>query len=127
MSALTTLLTTRIENDLIAYEPQRQAVEDAAADFLNLNKKPYQTLNTALARTDTVHDIMVNELAANNLYPWVSPRLAAIAFEGLFEASVAVWLAAGPPQNPAQLRPGVARFVSLQVRAFAAAIGDRLP
>jgi len=127
MSALTNLLKNRITNELVSYEPNRQLVEDAALDLFNLNKKPYQTLNNALARTDAVHTVIAAQLAAGNLYKWVSPRLAAIAFEGVFDASVAVWLAAGPPP-PASLtplRPGVERFVDLQVRLFAAALGDQ--
>ena len=127
MSALTSLLKTRITGDLAAYEPNRQAVEDAALNLFNLNKKPYQTLNNALGRTDAVHTVIAAELAAGNLYKWISPRLAAVVFEGVFDASVAVWLAAGPPPpaSASPLRPAVERFVDLQVRLFAAAIGDR--
>jgi hypothetical protein len=127
MSALTTLLKNRIVADLTAYEPIRKTVEDAALDLVNLNKAPYQTLNNALTRMAAVHTTIAAELTAGNLYKWVSPRLAAVAFEGVFEASVAVWLAAGPPpaSSPTPLRPGVDRFVDWQVRLFAAAIGDQ--
>jgi hypothetical protein len=124
MSTLTVFLENQIKNTLLGFEPAREAVKDAAIDLANLDEAPYTALNGALARMASTHIAIKTALAAGNLFAWVSPRLAAVAFEGVFETCLGVWLAAGAPSNPTVLRPGVDRFVDWQVRMFAAAIGD---
>ena len=127
MSALTTTLESRITDALKLYQATggTDAVKETVTDLFNLDETAGYTLaNHALARMMQAHIDIRNARDAGDLYAWVSPRFAAVAFEGVFEACVGVWLANGVPADPTTLRPSVERFVRSQVRMFAAIIGD---
>jgi hypothetical protein len=97
----------------------------AADTILNPSTNPYPALAFANARLEDVTSQIQTELSGGNVAPWVVPRIAAVLFEGIFEASVAFWIARGQPTPATSLKPEVERFVKLQVRFFTAMLGAK--
>jgi hypothetical protein len=124
MSALTQFLEDHIVSALQDYQQSNVDVKGVAIDLINPDEPPYVAVNHALARMSVVHTEIQNARDAGDLYPWVLPRFASMAFEGIFETCVGVWLVAGQSAQPTQLKPSVHRFIKSQVRMFAAVIGD---
>jgi hypothetical protein len=127
MSALVQSLEAEITDALTSYQQdgRRQDVKDALLDLVNPNEGPYLAISQALARMDNAHNEIRAAIAAGKTYPWISPRLAAMAFEGIFECCVGAWLAAGEPQDPVRLKPGVQQFINWQMQLFGATLGAR--
>jgi len=146
--SLTSDLVKIVKDELLDYEKNRELIKELAVDFLNPdsladvsmpNPAPppanipsgaYTVLTDIVARIASVHFTIKSAQTANNskVYRWVSPRLAAIAFEGVHNSCMAVWMAAGPAvpaANPPGLRPSVERFVNWQVGLFVATIEGR--
>jgi hypothetical protein len=125
MASLTQSLEAQITDALVMFQGSggKDAVKDALIGLVNPDEPPYVTMNQALARMAAAHTLIQTARDAGDTFAWVSPRFAAAAFEGIFESCVGVWLAAGDPPTPTQLRPSVESFVKSQVRMFGALIG----
>ncbi|MGW8370279.1 MAG: hypothetical protein ACWGPN_16565, partial [Gammaproteobacteria bacterium] len=91
MSSLIQSLEAEITDALTRFQQddRRETVKDSLLDLLNPDEAPYLTMSQALARMDVAHNEIKTAIDAGKTYPWISPRLAAVAFEGVFEFVIA--------------------------------------
>jgi hypothetical protein len=129
MPTLSQVLEARVIKELLDFQNPlkgggtKGVVEKVIDVVVNQTGNPYDALDFIRVRLSYVTDAIKAELVAGNVSPWVFPRLAALAFEGVFETCVAYWLLKGQPTPPTDLKQDVQDFVALQVKVFTAAIG----
>lgn len=130
MSApLVAYLKQHIESNLLKCQIDFGGTEKVQQLLVDLAVKPtsnpYQSLSHANARLAAVTEQLKLELTNETVFPWIIPRLASLAVEGIFELCVAYWITRGQPADASQLKPEVKEFVDWNVRAFAAAVGAK--
>jgi hypothetical protein len=101
----------------------RSGIKDLMVQLLNPTTTHAQFLQWMFAREQTYSGLIKAAKNNGNTYPWVVPIVGAVAFESMFNACAAFWLAAGDPPAPDQLRPAVIDFIDLQVGLFVATVG----
>ena len=100
----------------------RALIKQLMLDMLNPSTAHTQFFQWMVARTTTYHTIIKNAKYAGDTHPWIIPWVAAASFESIFESCSAVWLAAGDPDEPDELKASVTEFIDFQVDLFCMAI-----
>ena len=122
---LSALLTDEVVNALKSWQINfgRSGIKDLMLQLLNPTTTHTQFLQWMLAREQTYYSIIKTAKSNGETHSWVIPIVAAMAFETMFDACAAFWLAAGDPPAPDQLRQSVLDFIDFQVGIFISTVG----
>lgn len=116
-------------DELLQYQQMSDGQSDIRRQLRNL-LSPSKSVVFVLAQRETARMAVICDKisaakSAGETYPWIVAPCATILFESAFQASVAVWLAAGEPSSTGLLKPRVADFVHASVKGLAMIIGAK--
>ena len=105
-------------------EPTRDGIRRMMFEIYQPGGNQLQLLAWSVARTRHFEELIRAARKNGELYPWIIPYPAAIAFESVFQMCTGMWLLADEPQQPDQLPPLVDDYINLQVRVFGLMVGS---